>query len=53
MLIDGYEQYQPNDSEVVDITPDSSSEDKTDLLRADKCMSALQHLNDFCLLASR
>lgn len=48
MLIDGYEQYQPNDSEVVDITPDSSPEDKNDLLRADNCMSALQSLMDPC-----
>jgi len=38
MLIDTYDQYNQQDNEVVDITPDDASEEQGDAaLRADDC----------------
>jgi hypothetical protein len=42
MLIDGYEQYNHQIDETVDIRPDDHSEEATDApIRADDCMSGL------------
>jgi hypothetical protein len=39
MLIDGYEQYNQQNEEVVNITPDDRSEEATEApIRADDCM---------------
>src|SRR6202012_909515 len=40
MLIDGYDQYNQQDNEVVNISPDDASEEPADALpRADDCKS--------------
>ena len=40
MLIDGYDQYNEKENEVVNISPDEGSEEPTDALpRADDCMN--------------
>lgn len=42
MLIDGYDQYNQQENEVVNISPDEGSEEPTDTLpRADDCMNFL------------
>ena len=39
MLIDGYDQYNQQENEVVNISPDNGSEENTEtLIRADDCM---------------
>jgi hypothetical protein len=39
MLIDGYDQYNQQDNEVVNISPDDGSEEQAEALpRADDCM---------------
>jgi hypothetical protein len=39
MLIDGYDQYNQQDNEVVNISPDDASEEPSDVLpRADDCI---------------
>lgn len=46
MLIDGYDQYNQQESEVVNISPDDHSEDATEnVLRADSCESSLRLRN--------
>lgn len=37
MLIDGYDQYNQQENEVVNISPDDASEEPIDALRADDC----------------
>jgi hypothetical protein len=40
MLIDGYDQYNEQENEVVNISPDEASEEPTEpIRRADDCMS--------------
>ena len=44
MLIDGYEQYNQHNDEVVNITPDDHSEDTAEApVKADDCMSPRVH----------
>ena len=47
MLIDGYDQYNQQENEVVNISPENGSEGPAEALpRADDCMSTL-HYNSF------
>jgi hypothetical protein len=45
MLIDGYDQYNQQENDVVNISPDETSDEPSESLpRADDCMICLRHV---------
>lgn len=54
MLIDGYDQYNEQENEVVNISPDDASEEPAEtLLRADDCMDIVPRLSSSPLTQSQ